>query len=268
MPGRCCVVEVPALYESGIIGHFIDQVRTAGLVDTHLTVNQTGERDNNGSAAGSLHNHVNEVLRAHRTRCFPYSNDILTLIPTAALAGSVPQCRQPVQRVSLLSLRPLADDVDQVTQVLPGTLLAKVKRGEPDCVCEPTLFVRCAPPSKRLPSRIGKASASIELPVRHLRKRGVFCEQADVHGVHRSKSCPPPSACRGRKYLRRSRRESLQRSHVRKEFVRVLSERGCIARPVRWGARNLQRRPETRRTRLSLSHGAVPTSWRILPISS
>ena len=48
---------------SGAIGHFIDQVHTAGLVDGHFTVDQIGKRDGNGPAAGTLHYHVDEVLR-------------------------------------------------------------------------------------------------------------------------------------------------------------------------------------------------------------
>src|SRR5207302_10969594 len=89
-----------------------------------------GEGDGNGSAAGTLHNHVNEVLR-ERIECNAsrIQTAILALIPTAALAGNIPQCRQPIQRVVLLSLRPLSDDVDQVAQVLPGALLIEVKRG-------------------------------------------------------------------------------------------------------------------------------------------
>jgi hypothetical protein len=54
---------------------------------------------------------------------------ILALIPAAALAGDVPQGRQPVQRALLLSFRPFANDVDQVAQILPGALLIEVKGG-------------------------------------------------------------------------------------------------------------------------------------------
>jgi hypothetical protein len=46
-----------------------------------------------------------------------------------ALAGDIPQCRQPVQRAILLSFRALANDVDQVAQILPGALLIEVKGG-------------------------------------------------------------------------------------------------------------------------------------------
>ena len=79
---------------SGAIGHFIDQVHTAGLVDVHFTVDQTGKSDGNGSATRPLHNHVNEVLR-ERIECNAsrIQPSILALIPTAALAGNVPQCR-------------------------------------------------------------------------------------------------------------------------------------------------------------------------------
>ena len=115
---------------SGAIGHVIDQVHTAGLVDAHFTVDQTGKRDGDGSATGTLHNHVNEILREGIERnASRVQTAILALVPTAALAGDVPQSREPVQRAVLLSFRPLSDDVDQVAQVLPGALLIEVKGG-------------------------------------------------------------------------------------------------------------------------------------------
>lgn len=43
---------------SGAIGHFIDQVNAAGLVDVHFTVDQTGKGNGNGAATRPLHNHV------------------------------------------------------------------------------------------------------------------------------------------------------------------------------------------------------------------
>ncbi len=217
---------------SGAVGHFIDQVHTAGLVDVHFTVDQTGKRDGNGSAAGALHNHVNEVLR-ERIECDAsrIQTAILALIPTAALAGDVPQCRQPVQRAVLLSLRPLADDVDQVAQVLPGALLIEVKRG----LGLIAFANQCSSfdwrlPSKRWPSRSGRRRASIEPLPRHLRKRGVSRRASRCSRRTPSKSRPPPSACRGRRYLRRSRRGS-PRAVARPQRTRtVLSERGCKAR--------------------------------------
>src|ERR1035441_10318364 len=112
------------------IGYFIDQVHTAGLVDVHLAVDQTGKRDGDGPATRTLHNHVNEMLREGVERnASRIQTAILALVPTTALAGNIPQCRQPVQRAILPSFRPLSDDVDQVAQVLPGTLLIEVKSG-------------------------------------------------------------------------------------------------------------------------------------------
>ena len=48
---------------SGTIAYFIDEVHTAGLVNVHFAVDQTGKRDGNRSATGALHNHVNDMLR-------------------------------------------------------------------------------------------------------------------------------------------------------------------------------------------------------------
>ena len=79
---------------SGAIGHFIDQVHVAGLVDAHFTVDQTGKRDGDGSATRTLHNHVNEILREGVKRdASRIQTAILALIPTATLAGNIPQCR-------------------------------------------------------------------------------------------------------------------------------------------------------------------------------
>src|ERR1035438_9701977 len=78
----------------------------------------------------TLFRSVNEMLREgverNASRIQPA---ILALIPTTALAGDIPQCRQPVQSAILPSFRPLSDDVDQVAQVLPGPLLIEVEGG-------------------------------------------------------------------------------------------------------------------------------------------
>src|SRR5215471_13840227 len=81
----------------GAVGHIIDQVHTAGLVDGHLPVDQTGKRDGNRSATGALHDHVNEILREGIECNAPrIQAAIFALIPTATLAGDVPQRRQPI----------------------------------------------------------------------------------------------------------------------------------------------------------------------------
>jgi hypothetical protein len=83
-----------AYTRSGAIGHFIDQVHTAGLVDRHFTVDQTGKRDGNGSSTRALHNHVNEMLREGVERnASRIQTAILALVPAATLAGNIPQCR-------------------------------------------------------------------------------------------------------------------------------------------------------------------------------
>src|SRR5579872_4394105 len=145
--------------------------------------------------------------------------------------------------MALLSFRPLSDDVDEVTQVLPGALLIKVERGLSLITFanqRPSL-VDCFLRSACLRDREG-VQLRLSFPYGIFVSVAFLCEQADVHGVHRRNharllqhvAVVSASADRAT--------EVFQRSDVRKEFVQffpnVVVER---ADPVRWGSGNLQR---------------------------